>query len=172
MEFEFSVELGPDDPTLAVPWRSPDGTIAYVDLRSSPEAIDSLSEVRAFPELADFLRAFNRHPYATAKCDAWFDTLMDVNDEPYAASLKCASYVDIFFPEAPLAPFAEIESHARAFVRQVRNCQIDEARAELCLRRAYFASGEGFYWTLYLTGYGSTQEEARAAWAAALKLMV
>ncbi len=173
MDAEFSVELGPDDPTLAVPWQCPDGTIAYVDLRLAPEAIDGLAEVRAFPELADFLRALNapHSPYQTAKCDAWFDSLMDVEDEPYDSVMKCASYVDVFLANDVLAPFLEQEKRGREIVKQVHAAEDLPARMELVVRRAYFGEVQGFYWTIYLFGYGEDLPAARTAWTSALQVL-
>ena len=174
MDCEFSVELGVDDPTLSVPWRSPDGTIAYVDLRAEPGKIERLAEVRKFPELGEFLRAMNLSgsEFQTAKCDAWFDTLMDVDDEPYEATMKCASYVDIFFSgEGQLSGFAEQERLAREVVRRLRAAENLPARVEVVLRRAFFEEHEGFYWTIYATGYGSDLATSRKQWARSLRVL-
>lgn len=175
MDAEFSVELGADDPTLAVPWRSPNGEIEYVDLRKHPEAIDRLEEMRAFPELGEFLRRLNaaESAYQTAKCDAWFDSLMDVDDDPYEEGMKCGSYVDVFFAGARrLADFAEHERWAREVVRRVRGAEDLQARAEIAVRRAWFEDenpGEGFYWTIYVFGYGEGVEDARGVWVEAIR---
>ena len=171
MECEFSVELGPDDPTLAVPWCSPDGTIQYLDLRANPAAIRDLPEILDFPELADFLRVLNTGDFATAKCDAWFDTQMDVDDEPYGAAIKCASYVDVYLANQPLTSFEEHERRARNVVKNIRNREFDNARAEIVIRRAFFSEGQGCYWTIYSTGYGNDQALARENFAKSLKIM-
>lgn len=174
MDAEFSVELGADDPTLAVPWNTPDGATGYVDLKVSPEAMNALEEVRDFPELAGFLRALNACGaiYETAKCDVWLDTLMDVDDEPYEATVKCGSYVDLFFREPyKLAAFAEHERRARDLVQRLRKCDDLPARAEVIIRRAYFSDDEGLYWTVYLFGYGDDAESAQARWGCALNLL-
>ena len=173
MDAELTVELGSDDPTLAVPWQSPDGSVEYVDLRAHPEKINELSEVREFPELGEFLRALNIGDFATAKCDAWFDTLMDVDDEPYEAKMKCASYVDLFFiGERKLASFAEHESRAREVVRRLRTGEERPSRVEITVRRAYFGDEAGFYWTIYVFGYGEDTDNARKDWGKALQAVV
>lgn len=172
MDAEFAVELGADDPTLAVPWRSPDGANEFVDLRIQPELIEQLSEVRQFPELGSFLRAVNDSRFASAKCDAWFDQLMDVNDEPYGARMKCASYVDLFFAGAEkFADFAVHESFARDAVLKLREQEELSARAEIIVRRAYFGEDEGMYWTIYVFGYGDAVDGARSSWHRALSLV-
>ncbi len=172
MDADFSVELGADDPTLAVPWRSPDGANAYIPLRNLPERIEELSEVRQFPELAGFLRAVNASRLTTAKCDAWFDQLMDVNDEPYAARMKCASYVDVFFHgDRERADFPTHESIVRDVTQKLRVLDDLAARVEIIVRRAYFRSEEGLYWTVYLFGYGDAPESARRSWSHALTLV-
>jgi hypothetical protein len=174
MDAEFSVELGADDPTLAVPWSTPDGAVGYVDLTMNTAAIATLEEVHQFPELGEFLRAVNAPTshYQTAKCDAWIDTLMDVDDEPYEATVKCGSYLDVFFrhPET-LASFAEHEQRARDLVRRLRKREDLRARAEVVVRRAYFGDEPGFYWTVYLFGYGDDIAGARAEWVRALSLL-
>lgn len=171
MDAEFSVELGADDPTLAVPWFSSDAKIAYVNLRNTPEAIEQLAEVRSFPELGELLRALNAQSssFQTAKCDAWFDSLMDVDDEPYEAAMKCACYIDLFFA-APqtLASFPEHEKQARSIVQRLRESADRSARAEVIIRRAYFREDEGFYWTIYVFGYGNELQSAWENWKAAL----
>jgi hypothetical protein len=174
MDAEFSVELGGDDPTLAGPWSTPDGVVGYVDLTLNPDAIDTLEEVQRFPELADLLRGMNvsTSQYQTAKCDVWFDTLLDVDDEPYEATVKCGSYIDVFFGDPQtLAPFAEHERCAWDLVQRLRNAGDLCARVEAVVRRAYFGDDEGFYWTIYVYGYGEDLSGARAAWADALKLL-
>jgi hypothetical protein len=172
MDAEYSVELGANDPTLAVPWRSPDGANAYVDLRTHPELIEGLSEAREFPELAKFLHAVNRSQFDSAKCDAWFDQLMDVDDEPYEAKMKCASYVDLFLAGAQkLSDFKTHEAAARGVVRDLRERDDLSARAEIIVRRAYFEEDEGLYWTVYVFGYGDTIETARRSWQGALGLV-
>jgi len=176
MECEFTVELGEDDPTLAVPWRSPDGAMEYVDLREDLSRIDELSEVKEWPELGEFLRALNAGPFATAKCDAWLETLMDVDDEPYAAEMKCASYVDVFFVAPPLqfGGFAEHEAAAKGVVERIRGAEELRARAEIVVRRVYFGEGTqepGLYWTVYVRGYGEGEETARGEWGKSLEML-
>jgi hypothetical protein len=174
MDAGFSVELSEDDPTLAVPWRSPEGAITYMDLKQYPELMDGLSEVRKFPELGAFLRTLNApdSPFETAKCDAWFDTLMDVDDEPFEAAMKCSCYVDLFLSgERKRTKFAEQEASARMVAQRLRETNDVAARVEIILRRAYFADWTGFYWTVYVFGYGDGVDSASSSWQSALRLL-
>jgi hypothetical protein len=46
--------------------------------------------------------------------------------------------------------------------------------AEACVRRCYFGDGgvgEGFYCTLYVSGYGNDEVSARRNWGVGLKLV-
>jgi hypothetical protein len=173
MDCEFTVELGTDDPTLAIPWRSPDANVAYVDLKAHPEAIVQLPEVQQFPELGDFLIALNSGLFATAKCDAWFDTLMDVDDDPYEAAIKCASYVDVFFSgERKPASFEQHEQLAHAAVQRIRAAEDLRARSEIAIRRAWFEEEVGFYWTIYAFGYGDDQVSSLATWSKSLQILM
>lgn len=174
MDAGFSVELDEDDPTLAVPWRSPEGAVAYIDLKEHPESIEQLAEVRNFSELGEFLRTLNGpdSPLETAKCDAWFDTLMDVDDEPYEVMMKCSSYVDLFLSgERKQTKFAEQEAIARTLAQELRETNDIAARVEIILRRAYFEDCTGFYWTVYVFGYGDGLDTARSSWQSALRLL-
>jgi len=59
MDADWSVELGADDPTLAVPWSSPDGSLRFHDLRAQPELLLYIDEASQFAELAEFLACVN-----------------------------------------------------------------------------------------------------------------
>ena len=59
MDADFSVEMGPDDPVLEMPWASADGSLGYYNLREQPELLEQLEEARRSPELAQFLRHLN-----------------------------------------------------------------------------------------------------------------
>ena len=74
MQADISVELGPDDPTLALPWSDPEGRYHYYDLRQHPEQINQIEEAKTFSDLRDFLTIVNAAAsnMMSAKCDAWF----------------------------------------------------------------------------------------------------
>src|SRR3954466_14051498 len=70
---DFSVELGPDEPALELPWASPDGTQRYYDLKRRPELLLEIQEAHDNRELGEFLVTTNSavSVLETAKCDTW-----------------------------------------------------------------------------------------------------
>ena len=193
MDADFSVELGPEDPVLDFPWTDPSGKLAYVDLKRLPELIAQIEEAQTFPELQEFLRTLNspRCMVETAKCDAWATTELSAEEEVYNASHKSASYVDVVFSniDARLSSLRQSslrqsslrrslsahEQFARKLVELLRRAPETPSAAEVCVRRCYFGEEggvrEGFYCTLYVSGYGNDGASARQNWAVGLKLM-
>jgi len=178
MDADFSIELGPEDPVLDFPWKDPAGELAYVDLKRRPELLASIAEAKEFPELGDFLRVLNsaRSMVETAKCDAWAAAELSAEEEIYDASNKFAGYVDVVFSniDARLSLPAH-EQFARKLVELLRRAPETPSSAEVCVRRCYFAEEdavrEGFYCTLYVSGYGNDGPSARRNWEVGLKLM-
>jgi hypothetical protein len=178
MDADFSIELGRDDPRLDFPWEDPSGELAYRDLKRSPELIAGIKEAQEFPELKDFLQQSNssRSTVETAKCDAWSTSELSVEEEIYALSHKFASYVDAVFCEVDSRLSLYIhEQWARKLVALLRKTpETASAAAEICVRRCYFGEdsgvGEGFYFTLYVSGYGNDEASARRNWEVGLKV--
>jgi len=188
MDADFSIELGREDPVLDFPWKDSSGKLAYVDLKRHPELMARIEEAEKLPELKEFLRVMNsaRSMVETAKCDAWATTELSPEEEVYDASHKFASYVDVVFSnidvrQSPLRESSLRESlpaheqFARRLVELLRRAPETPSAAEVCVRRCYFGEDggvrEGFYCTLYVSGYGSDDGSARQNWGVALKLM-
>jgi hypothetical protein len=188
MDADFSIELGREDPVLDFPWKDPAGKLAYVDLKRHPELMARIEEAEKFPELGEFLRVMNsaRTMLETAKCDAWATMELGPEEEVYDAPHKFASYVDFVFSnidvrQSSLCPSSLRESlpaheqFARKLVELLRRAPETPSAAEVCVRRCYFGEDdgirEGFYCTLYVSGYGNDSASARRNWAVALKLM-
>ena len=178
MDADFSIELGREDPVLDFPWKDPESKLAYVDLRRHPELMASIEEANQFPELGEFLRTLNspRSLVETAKCDAWATSELSPEEEIYNASHKFASYVDVVFSDidARLSLSAH-EQFARKLVALLQRAPETPSAAEVCVRRCYFAEQggvrEGYYCTLYVSGYGNDEASARLIWQVALKLV-
>ncbi|MBI3645847.1 MAG: hypothetical protein HY233_07780, partial [Acidobacteriales bacterium] len=178
MDADFSIELGREDPVLDFPWTDPDGKLAYFDLKRHPELLARVEEAKQFPELEDFLRAVNSamSSVESAKCDAWFTEELRPEEEIFGASCKCASYADLVFSSIDHRqsfPFHEL--FAKRLVELLRRTPETPSSAELSVRRCYFHSeaepGEGFYITMYVSGYGDDQARARQNWEIGLKLV-
>lgn len=182
MQAEFSVELAAGDPTLELPWHSPDPAVRYFDLKRDPGLLASVPEAAANPALRACLAALNASSslFETAKCDAWLSTQMDVDDEPFGAPVKFCSYIDLLLvgPDSRFS-FDFHEQFAGQAVKLLGRAPEIPASADLVIRRAYFheqaapdaAVRDGFYFTLYCSGYGDDEAHARRSWAIALDLV-
>jgi hypothetical protein len=177
MDADFSIELGREDPVLDFPWTDPAGALAYVDLKRRPELVASIKEAGQFPELGQFLRAMNsaRSVVETAKCDVW-STLELSSEEEIYGTCKFASYVDVVFSNIDARLVLSVhEQLARELVDLLRRVPETPSAAEVCVRRCYFVEDEGvregFFFTLYVSGYGNDDASARLNWGVGLKLV-
>lgn len=175
----MTVELGADDPTLALPWTDPEGRFEYFDLRREPAAINRIEEAIAFPGLRDFLNSVNSAPsnLQSAKCDAWFSDEITEEEQIFGAKCKFGSYVDLTFHQrAPQTSFPMHEAFANRLVELLKRVPEMQASVEIIIRRAHYedapdAIREGHYFTLYVFGFGDDEGEARQAWGIALRLV-
>jgi len=178
MDADFSIELGREDPVLDFPWSDPDGKLAYIDLKRQPELLARLDEANRFPELAEFLRAVNSaiSTVESAKCDAWAAEALSAEEEIFGASHKFAGYVDLVFSRSEhRESFPYHEHFAKRLVALLRQTPETPSAAEVCVRRAYYEEEEktceGFYFTVYVSGYGDDQSRARQNWGIGLRLV-
>lgn len=178
MDADFSIELGREDPVLDFPWTDPSGKLAYFDLRRQPEMIGKVEEAAHFPELAEFLKRVNsaRSVVESAKCDVWQTTELTPEEDIFGGSHKFASYVDLVFSDSePRVSLPSHESFARRLTELLRRAPEIAASAEICIRRCFFAgaegASEGFYFTVYVNGYGDDELAARKSWAIGLSLV-
>ncbi len=178
MDADFSIELGREDPVLDFPWKDPAGKLAYVDLKRQPELMAWIEEAEQFPELGEFLRALNsaRSMVETAKCDVWATSELSPEEEIYDASHKVASYVDVVFSNvAARLSLSTHEQLARKLIKLLRRTPETPSAAEVCVRRCYYGEEggvrEGYYSTLYVSGYGNDGASARQHWGVGLKLV-
>jgi hypothetical protein len=177
MDADFSIELGHDDPVLDFPWTDPSGQVAYYDLKRHPELIAKVDEARTFPELAAFLRSVNsaRSAFESAKCDAWTTTELTAEEDIFDEACKCSSYVDLVCsnPEQRQS-FNFHEGFARKLADLLKLAPEMPAAAEVCVRRCFLAETqpplEGFYFTVYVKGYGADEAAAQTNWAIGLQL--
>lgn len=192
MQIDFSVELGKDDPVLEIPWKSEDGSLYYVNLKSAPERISELPEMAQFPELKPFLLILNARdtPLLTAKCDAWFSRDLLPEEDIFNADCKLICYVDlIFVSQESRCSFNFHEQYAKEACAVLQNHPAEDCSTELVIRRCQYtspalreeeATGErslaahaesGFCFTVYVSGFGNDELEARKRWAKGLQIL-
>ncbi len=177
MDADFSIELGHEDAVLDLPWKDPSGKLGYVELKWRPDLLPLIPEAETFPELGKALQTINspRSIVETAKCDAWATAELNSEEEYYEAPHKFASYMDIVFSamDARLS-FSLHEEFARELVDLLRRAPEMLATLEVCVRRCYSQENEmvreGYYFTLYVNGYGNDDDSARQHWATGLNL--
>lgn len=200
MDADWSVELTAEDETLEMPWRTPDSSAEWLDLRAHPEAAEGLPECRAYPELAEVLRRLNgtASGLASAKCDLFGAERTGEAQEIHGA-WRFGSYVDFLFSGVgarfSLAPrnfdFAVHEGFARSFAQRldsgrtlgnaserIKDAELEKINgdAEIIVRRCWYAATtereqtptSGFYFTLYLFGFGEDASTARQEWVRTL----
>ena len=174
---EWSVELGPGDPTLEIPWRSDDGSLRFLDLKRQPELLLEIPEACSYQELASFLDWANSSDsqIETAKCGLWSTSEMDADDEVFGEAIKFSSYIDLLFASPARNSFPECEQFVQTLARMLRQAPDLSSAAQFIVRRCVDRRHEGnasgcFYITFYLHGYGADVQEARQRWAIGLTL--
>jgi len=178
MDADYSVELGPTAPALEIPWTDPEGRLQYVDLRAAPDAIVHIAEARQFPALARFLAEMNspQSDWQTAKCDVWTEEV-EPAENFYGWGFAQSCYVDLVLATGAMRD--NLEAHewmAGSVARALEEHDELEASAEIVVRRCYFhrdgveaESDAGYCLTLFVTGYGSSAQEAGECWDRAMK---
>lgn len=174
-----------EDPVLVVPWKDPDGTAAFVDLRANPYDFDAIPEAEHHPPLMQALRALNatRSPVFTAKCDAWpleADELehlqlnLDIDAEEAPAGF--ASYIDLVARERSLfTSFHQHEQMLRRLARLAAPLDCPYAALDCVIRPALIdleGPQQGYAFSLYIKALGVDLHVASDTWAAALEAVV
>lgn len=174
---EWSVEPGPNDPVLEIPWRSEDGSVRFLDLKRQPELLLEIPEACTYEELASFLDWANSpdSQIETAKCDVWSTSEMDADDEVFGEAVKFSSYVDLLFASLARNSFPECERFVQTLARMLRQAPDLSSAAQFIVRRCLDHRQEGdasecFSITFYLHGYGADLQEAQQRWAIGLTL--
>jgi hypothetical protein len=160
MEADWEIEIGGEGPIIDACWQG------FVDLRSKPERVRELSEVRQLPALGNMLLRINGSdsPVWTAKCDVWSVDAFDrfELDAPDGFLRAVACYVDLLprsdqqwvYPKMAITSCEKICERLRAV--SLRGCRLD-----LIIRRAVIVPGTlDLGITAYLIGCGVTQADA------------
>jgi hypothetical protein len=174
MEADWAAEVGPDLPSIDVPW---DG---FVDLRQDPSAVLALAEAAAHPALRESLVALNsdHSPVLTAKCDVWTLAGDEIDPDEFAAQTEqaregFASYIDMLQRDpARVASFEFHERWVRGLTGRLRKISRPTGRVDLVIRPASTDSSPGYGLTLYAAGCGADAATAYASWGAVLRIAV
>lgn len=174
MEADWSVEIGPDFPSIEASWHG------FVDLRASPQSIKAIDEATKHRALRDALMALSadNSPAFTTKCDTWKVSADEIDPYEFGASpadaqTGFASYIDILERDPKhFQVFAFHENRARDLIRALRAIAQPQCRVDLVLRAATLNGRRGFGFTLYVAACGSTDADAYAAWQAVLAVAV
>ena len=187
MDADYTIELGKEDPVLDFPWKDPSGLVSYVDIKKHPELLSTIVETTKLPALGEFLSALNSSTslLETAKCDVWETEELTPDEEVFGASHKFASYVDLVFslnvvdpmgnPHPNRFAFSSHERFAKQVIELLQKAPDLATSCELCVRRCFYEKSEGiqegFYFTLYVNGYGDDEQAARQNWEIGLRLV-
>jgi hypothetical protein len=179
MEADWSVEIGADFPWIDA--TSP----AFLDLRISPHAIDTLPEPAQHSALRDALLALNApaSPLCTSKCDTWSLTGNEIDPDEFSASPQdaatgFASYIDILNRDPDrFSSFALAEQHVRELAACLRQVDLTCSRIDFVVRGATArypgsATTDGYGITLYVAACGTDQAAAYTVWQTALAAAV
>jgi hypothetical protein len=186
---EWSVECSAEDPVLVVPWKDPDGSAAFVDLRANPCGFDSIPEAEQYPPLMQALRELNaaRSPVFTAKCDAWpladeelehLQLNLDGSASDASADLSYgfASFIDLVARQRSLlTSFHKHEQLLRRLTRLAAPLDRPAAALDCVLRPALVdldGPREGYAVSLYVKALGADRQTAFEEWGAALDAVV
>ena len=185
MLFDWSAECLPDDPSLVIPWHDASGQLRFVDLRTDPDALDSIAEAEAHPAMLNALRALNasRSPWFTAKCDAWAASPEEI--EEIALNLGIAadeaaagfvSYIDLLCRDRALFTSFHQQQHLLGRIeRRLQPLDQPLALAEAVVRPAMLdltTPQEGYCVSFYVKSAGPDYEAAYANWAHALAAVI
>ena len=170
---DWSVEAGPESPSIDVPW---DGWINLFWDRSIPalpwqeELALALPEVQLYPELVPILMMQNSLNHFTSKVDVFPVNWNDVDPEiaeacPPAAAIGLGSYIDVVNAvPGRFLKFKDFEAVARTAAQKLARVGDFPGGAEIVIRPASLGGRPSFGWTLYAYGCGTDAAEARAAW--------
>lgn len=178
MDADWSVELGADDPALEFPWTSPDAAQGYIDLANDLTGLDRIPEAMQYRPLWSFLLGLNgkTSSWLTVKCDAWMDNEVGEYTDPYPRNWRMASYVDLIRrDESQRFSFEQHERWVKAGVQRLHWFPDAPYFCELIVRRCYYHIEQypenvtpGLYITVYVFGYGDTEEIAGYRWKGGL----
>jgi hypothetical protein len=173
---DWSVEIGPECPSIDVPWEG------WIDLRcdhlrhhgsGGALSANTLAEAQLYPELLYLLKLVNRGSLFTSKVDVFPVSREDADPEiaeagEAATRFGLGSYVDLATDRPELLEFAHFEALTRMLAAKLGKIEVSGfCSAEIVLRPAHLFGRESFGWSVYVLGFGPCESAARQVWAAA-----
>ena len=175
MEADWAVEVGPEMPTIVVPWEG------FVDLRQNTwTASEDIPESAGHSSLRQALIVLNsgESPVFTSKCDVWPLDGNELDPDEFGARSEhaqsgFASYIDVVACDsALLSSFEYHEFLVRRITEELRSLGILNGRVDLVIRPAMIDPLQGFGVTIYAAGCGTEKATAYRAWEAVLEAAV
>ena len=169
-----AVEIGPGLSSIDASWGG------FVDLRTSPHAIDTLEEARHLAlrkalhrvQCKQFagIHIEVRHLGAGGRRDRSRTNLVRASTIPAWDSRLTSMY----WSTTPLnsASFEFHERRARDLVNDLRLLAVQHGRVDIVLRAAVTKEGSGYGFTLYAAGCGADEASAYTAWQTVLAAVV
>jgi hypothetical protein len=145
--------------------------------------LERIPEAQQFPAMRRFLIELNspQTAWQTAKCDVWSGEAAAA-ENLYDAGFSQGCYVDVVLAAQSAALRGSLEVHqqtAKEIAQRLEANDALDASAEIVVRRCYFhrciegvaeeESEAGYCLTLFLTGFGSSTEEAAQCWERAME---
>jgi len=174
MEADWAAEIGPDLPSIDVPWEG------FVDLRQASSVVQAVEEAIDHPALREALLTLNSKasPVFTAKCDVWILGSSEIDPDEFASYAEnahdgVASYTDLLqLDPGQFASFQFHERWAHDLTRYLQDLTLFNGRVEFVIRTASIDSRSGYGLTLYAAGCGADASSAYAAWQGVLRAAV
>ncbi len=166
---DWTVEVGPECPSIEVPWSG------WVDLHAYPELASGLTEARLYPELLGLLNTANGPMLRTSKVDVFPVSREEVDPEIAETGIEATAWgLGNYLDCLPVCPrdFAACEQIARAVAARLAKIELPLAAAEIVIRPARLYDEDAFGWTLYAIGFGVSEAQARECWADAARSLL
>jgi hypothetical protein len=175
MEADWDVEIGPDAPSIEVPWEG------FIDLRNDPcSAVLVISEAATHPPLRDALITMNSGESAilTSKCDAWWLKQEEIDVYEFDSRSEnvqfgFASYIDVLLiNQDRFQSFEFHEDLVRRITGELRATDLTDCRVDIVVRTATINCSSGFGITIYAAGCATLPSLALLSWQRVLEAAV
>ncbi len=158
---------------LAIPYRSENHEASvnygFMDLKADPTLIPLVPEVQDWPEFEVLLKAVNssRSVFRSLGCEKSFSEHRDLSS-PHLTT-KLVSYIDIAFDDIALntnmVMFEEMMGAYKSFAQDQEFDRFVKFDPELTETRFTKEGVSGWCISIWVAGFGTSEDEARRAWS-------